>query len=158
MSCSYVILLFYQGGKVIILNFSFTYFLAVSSFLRIQTRPDQSRPYQTRTRLDWIRLDLCSIRTLAIFFKVESISLFLQIIYLCTSRCLGFVMTPSLFLYHTWSLTRVQQMERCQEGSSQPWPTLITPLWGILDLGQLCRLADWSIASSTYLRFYKCYI
>ena len=27
-----------------------------------------------------------------------------------------------------------------------------------LDLGQICRLADWSMASSTYLRFYKRYV
>ena len=27
-----------------------------------------------------------------------------------------------------------------------------------LDLGQICRLADWSMASSTYLRFYKIYV
>ena len=27
-----------------------------------------------------------------------------------------------------------------------------------LDLGQVCRLADWSMASSTYLRFYKRYV
>ena len=27
-----------------------------------------------------------------------------------------------------------------------------------LDLGQICRLADWSMASSTFLRFYKRYI
>ena len=27
-----------------------------------------------------------------------------------------------------------------------------------LDLGQICRLADWSMASSTYLKFYKRYV
>ena len=27
-----------------------------------------------------------------------------------------------------------------------------------LDLEQICRLADWSMASSTYLKFYKCYV
>ena len=27
-----------------------------------------------------------------------------------------------------------------------------------LDLGQVCRLADWSMASSTYLKFYKRYV
>ena len=27
-----------------------------------------------------------------------------------------------------------------------------------LDLGQVCRLADWSMASTTYLRFYKRYV
>ena len=65
VSCSYVIFLFYQGGKVIILNFSFTYFLAVSSFLRIQTRPDQIGLDQTRP---------VSYKDSHYLFKVKSIS------------------------------------------------------------------------------------
>ena len=27
-----------------------------------------------------------------------------------------------------------------------------------LDLGQICRLADWSMASGVFVKFYQCYI
>ena len=54
--------------------------------------------------------ELCLVRTLTAYFrKVRSVNFVLQIIYLCTYRCLGFVGTPSNFLYNTLNLTKCYQ-------------------------------------------------
>ena len=57
---------------MIIVNFSY-YSLISLQFPVFPEDPDQTRPDQTS--LDWIRLDLCPIRTLATFFKVKNIKL-----------------------------------------------------------------------------------